>query len=52
MTWTLDSLQFTPIKEKIEPGNCLFNEILGAKCLSLSLKRHQDKQSSKHLQEM
>lgn len=47
MTWTLDSLQFTPIKDKIKPGNCLFNEILGAKCLSMSLKRHKSRSTCK-----
>lgn len=45
-TWTLESLQFTPVREKIKTGNCSFNGVLGAKHLSLSLKRQQAKQNS------
>lgn len=40
--WTLESLQFTPVKEKTR--NVSFNGIVGAKCLSMTLKRQQAKQ--------
>lgn len=43
-TWTLESLQFTPVKEKTR--NVSFNGIVGAKCLSMTLKRQQAKQKS------
>lgn len=44
--WTLESLQFTPVKEKIKLGNCSLNGIQGVKRLSLSLKRQRAKQNS------
>lgn len=43
-TWTLQSLQFTPVKEKTKNGS--FYGILGAKCLFMTLKRQQAKQKS------
>lgn len=43
-TWTLESLQFTLVKEKTR--NVSFNGIVAAKCLSMTLKRQQAKQKS------
>lgn len=42
-TWALQSLQFTPVKEKTKTGS--FYGILGAKCLFMTLKRLKRQQA-------